>query len=604
MSKPKLYVIKQKASGVYFVEFWVGDDRRRLSCNTRDRKRADEVAAVIFEGNDTPKLKTVPAKPGQVTMAQLFDRCQATIWRPDKVKSQATIRSTIKILNTLIGKELVVEMTKKRLERLVEQLEAMEYAPGTIERKLASVGAALTRATEEEYANGTPWLIARPKLPSIVVNNFQDRVLQDHEEKAVMAAIQVRVANEPWRDLVWMRYATLIHFLLDTGCRLSEGLKLVTDRVDERVMPNGETKTFCTFPRYTGTKNGKPRQVILTTALAENMKAWTAIFGRNDHYFPLNAGAAWYMWDQIRRDCKAAGVDIDDVKLHTLRHTCLIRDNIAKPAQLTFADLAEVMAVSATVPTARAEKGAAMCVVPARFSPERRARANVVERFAFTGDVDGDKPGDPGFDGMVARLNDLGLAHIVHTTTKSTVSQNRYRVILPFDAPLTGAESEAAWSSINQMFGSIFDPKTFDAARLSIMPRAWFGAPPPDDFPDWDEAEAYHRFSYRDGDPVVVEAIMAAFPPALAPRREEDDGAALAAILSRAAVNVEFAELTDLDRSPLVTPDMVTEYLVRVSGRTVFPFHVPRFGPCADLGCEMRRGHHPRAGHGDEPSCR
>jgi len=261
-----------------------------------------------------------------------------------------------------------------------------------------------------------------------------------------------------------------------------------------------------------------------------------------------------------------------------------VRDKFAKPVQLTFAELAEMMEDASAIEMHRADKESAWCVIPAHFAPQRRARANVVERFAFTGDVDGDMPGDPGFDGLVTRLNDLGLAHIVHTTTKSTVTQNKYRVILPFSAPLSADDSEAAWSSINQMFGSIFDPATFDASRLSVMPRAWFGDPEHPDFPNWNEADAHHRFSYRDGDPVVAEAIMAAFPPVLAPRCDEDNGEALAAILSRAAVKVDFADLTDLDRSPLVTPDMVTDYLFASPGGRFFRFMCRVSGRALTLG--------------------
>lgn len=249
-----------------------------------------------------------------------------------------------------------------------------------------------------------------------------------------------------------------------------------------------------------------------------------------------------------------------------------VRDITAKPVELTFLELAEMMSESAAVPMHRADKEDAMCVIPARFAPQRRARANIVERFAFTGDVDGDMPGDPGFDGMVAGLDGLGVAYIAHTTTKSTITANRYRVILPFASPLSADDSEALWSSINQMFGSIFDAKTFDASRLSVMPRAWFGAPSPDDFPDWDEADAHHGFRYRDGDAVVAETIMAAFPPILDDRSSDHGGEALAAVMSRCSINVDLAELTDLDRSPLVTREMVADYLSSPPGGRFFRF--------------------------------
>ena len=54
--------------------------------------------------------------------------------------------------------------------------------------------------------------------------------------------------------------------------------------------------------------------------------------------------------------------------------------------------------------------------------------------------------------------------------------------------------------------------------------------------------------------------------------RREDDEEVLAAILSHGAVDVDFAELTDLDRSPLVTPSMVTEYLSSPQGGRFYRF--------------------------------
>lgn len=247
-----------------------------------------------------------------------------------------------------------------------------------------------------------------------------------------------------------------------------------------------------------------------------------------------------------------------------------VRDNVPQPVELTFPDLADIMAASSVIPVHRADKKTVRCVVPARFAPLRRASANVVEVFAFFGDVDGGTPGDPGFDGMVSWLDDLGLGYIVHSTTKSRLSANRYRVILPYAYPLTAADGESAWSSIHQMFGSIFDAGTFDAGRLNILPWAWCGAP--EDCSDWDEADAHHGFQYREGAPLDAHAMMAACPPVLAQTHREEDEGTLAAILGRAAVHVDFVELTDLDRSPLVTPEMVTDYLSSPPGGRFFRF--------------------------------
>ena len=313
-------IIKAKKSGVLYAEFYADGERRRVSLETRDMGAAKLKLPKIIAGNDQPPVAKHAPSPGRVTMAQLFDRCQATIWSPREVRSQATVRSNIRKLNTLIGRELVCEITAGRLRDLAEQLFTEGYAAGTVSRKMDAVSAALGHATEETYPDGTPWLIGKPKMPSITVDNFLDRVVSRAEEDAIFAAIAKRNFKEPTRD--WQRFHCLIRFLLDTGCRLSEALRLKTTDVEPRDI-SGREVHFALFPRYLS-KNKKPRQIPLTNEVVAFLPhlAWRA---HESRYFPFSAATAWFMWSNIRKDMDAAGRNIDDVKLHTMRHTCLTR---------------------------------------------------------------------------------------------------------------------------------------------------------------------------------------------------------------------------------------------------------------------------------------
>ena len=249
----------------------------------------------------------------------------------------------------------------------------------------------------------------------------------------------------------------------------------------------------------------------------------------------------------------------------------------SKDAQIvptTFAELAETLRFGSSLTMPRTDKEKVMCVVPAEFDPPQRLKANVVGRYAFTGDVDGDTDTILTFDEMVSILTELGLAFIVHTTTKSTVHQNRYRVIIPYGRPLTVAESEAASSSIHQMLGEVFDTKTFDAGRLSIFPQAWTGAPP--NALAWDEADTHHAFEANvTGIPLDADQIVADYPPVI--RAEVENKASIAEveafIESRPIrTDVDFVTLTDLDRSPIVRPEFVEEFLTSAPGGRFFRF--------------------------------
>lgn len=321
MALPEL---KRKPSGVFYIDLR-GQGLGRVSLGTRDRAVAVEKRRDIVLGVE-PIKKDEPSRyrGSGPTMRELFDRAEMTVWK--EAKSLATIRSNVKILGGLIGDEPVQAMTYTRLEKLIQELEAMGYAPATVKRKLDAVSKVLRMATKWTGPDGRPLLASKPSMPTIKVNNMKDRVLSLAEEEQVFAAIEQRRQDEPQRQ--WRRFATLIRFLLDTGARLGEALMTGPDDITRLDRPEGEVR-LVTFARYR-TKSDKPRSVPLTGA------AWNGLLGLHNDlgrrkgedkwlYFPLNEGTAWYMWSNIRDDLAALGFDISDVTLHTLRHTCLTR---------------------------------------------------------------------------------------------------------------------------------------------------------------------------------------------------------------------------------------------------------------------------------------
>lgn len=255
-------------------------------------------------------------------MRELLEKAEDTVWKTSK--SQGTVRSNVKILSGIIGDEPVGAMTYTRLEKLVEELRALGYAPGTIKRKMDAVSKVLRMATRWEGPDGKPLLASKPTMPRIKVNNLKDRVLSLEEEAAVFLAIEKRRQSEPQRQ--WRRFGALIRFLLETAARLSEALNTGPDDLSTVPTPDGEA-TLVTFPRYR-TKNDKPRSVPLTEAASAALTRLKEDLGLQKGkwvYFPMNAGTAWYMWSNIRDDLSKIGMDISDVTLHTLRHTCLTR---------------------------------------------------------------------------------------------------------------------------------------------------------------------------------------------------------------------------------------------------------------------------------------
>lgn len=320
MALPEL---KKKPSGVYYLDLR-GQGLGRVSLNTRDRDVAVAKRRDIVMGVE-PVRSAEPSRPrgNGPSMKELLSKAEDTVWRENK--SQATIRSNIKILNGLIGDEMVSEMTFTRLDRLKDELFAMGYAAGTVKRKLDMVSKVLSMAASRwTDTQGRPLIPAKPEMPTVRVNNKRDRILSYKEEDQVFAAIEARRQKEPARQ--WARFAAMIRFLLDTGARLGEARQIGPADLSE-IEVGEEAVTIVTFPRYR-TKNDKPRSVPLTRAALGALRGLEGDLGEVGGkwvYFPLSSSAAWYMWSNIRDDLEALGFDVSDVTLHTLRHTCLSR---------------------------------------------------------------------------------------------------------------------------------------------------------------------------------------------------------------------------------------------------------------------------------------
>ncbi|WP_109798658.1 tyrosine-type recombinase/integrase [Novosphingobium meiothermophilum] len=330
----RLPELKRKASGIYYLDLRA-DGGGRVSLNTRDRAKALELRREFLAKGVAPSAtESSRNREPQVTMRSLFERAENTVWHHSQAKSQATIRSNIKILNSLIGDEPATAMTFTRLEQLVDELKALGYAPATVKRKMDAVSKVLRMATKWTDPDGKPLLAAKPPMPTIRVANTKDRVLTRAEEDQVFACIEKRRLAEPGRN--WRRFAALIRFLLDTGARLGEALATGPEDLSVVSGEDGEGVLLVTFARYR-TKNDKPRSVPLTGAARAALEGLKDDLGmvrlKDDRgnirekpvYFPISNGTAWYMWENIREDMKPLGFNVDDVTLHTMRHTCLTR---------------------------------------------------------------------------------------------------------------------------------------------------------------------------------------------------------------------------------------------------------------------------------------
>lgn len=313
----------KKRGKVYYVDFVDSQgERKRLSTGQADIRSARDAANSIVRSHNSEQLNSTTSGKSTgsgITVAHVLDRTMSEVW--SKSRSPATARSNVRALKRYVGDVPLAQLSYDTISKLARDMEKDGSQPATVKRKLQALSKALSMATKWTHPDKRPLLMSKPSMPEIKVRNWKERVISPSEETAIFSAIEARRVREPMRD--WRRFAALITFLRDTGCRLGEAVGVRDEHIRTIETEKAGTAHFVEFPRYT-TKSEKPRILPLSPAIVETLE-----FLRGNSVggllFPYRQSTAWYTWNVIRADLKQRGVDLSDVVLHTWRHTCLTR---------------------------------------------------------------------------------------------------------------------------------------------------------------------------------------------------------------------------------------------------------------------------------------
>lgn len=347
--------VKQRPNGIWIVEFKGEDGKRhRVSTKSRDKRKAMLMAPQIALGISPEQIAKPPVKkdedgkPKGMTVNDLFDHCEKTVWKTHR--SQATLKSTVKILREICGEDVLADLHAFRLEEIAETLalrggrKGSRAAPATVKRKLEVLSGALDKATKMQGPDKKPILFAKPPFPSIKVNNIQERTLTKAEVAAIFKVIGDYEIENPAHD--WKRFGCFVRFLLDTACRKGEALMLR----DEWISIDADGDTIISWPRFrdatpaelarTGLdkierlKNGKAKTLPASQAIVD-MLPILRVLSPDGRLFPWHTSTMDWKWRRVREGVKRLGQDIDDVKFHTLRHTT-ITDMLRNKESLTL----------------------------------------------------------------------------------------------------------------------------------------------------------------------------------------------------------------------------------------------------------------------------
>lgn len=322
-------------------------------------KQAREVLGVsrfLFNENYRPHLTEIKRGPRSVffDMSELKEiKHHASFDKGNLVFAKRTVKAAIdhawevkwkgargsdkkESLKNIVIKEIgdvsLAALDYNRIEEWVEDLKGKGRAIATIKSRLSCLTFALDLAVKKG------WIKSVPHVPRLGSSAKKDRYLQDEpdEEALLMAAcdsLDCRKADAMKRAIV---------FALDTGCRLSELLK-VTWR---DISPNGVM--------FVERKRGDTHRVTLTDQARDAIESLL-----NDPYWQRRVRGA----DTNKRRCRSAQnwvthnfgkvrdkARLYDVTFHTLRHTCASR---LVQAGISLQEVCQVLGHSSIVVTER-----------------------------------------------------------------------------------------------------------------------------------------------------------------------------------------------------------------------------------------------------------
>ena len=294
---------KEGGGGPLYVHFTDAfNRRRRISTGHTDRRLAEVRALDIMREHMVDNLppEARAALANSETLAGMMVACYEKVWRK-KSNTKGTRALSHKIARER-GHWTWATITYERLRAYVE--DDLDLEPSTRNAYISMIRTAMV-----EYRRTHPEL-PLPEFPRFRVTARKDRYVSAEEEAVMDAHI---AGQECSAEPGWSYLRALVTLYIETGMRCSEALNLAEPR---NVRRDGSGGLSAVWLEHGETKSRKGRLIPLTTIGADALARVLA--------HPLHG-----TWDNVkcgqlfRRVTRALG--LDDITLHTLRHTCASR---------------------------------------------------------------------------------------------------------------------------------------------------------------------------------------------------------------------------------------------------------------------------------------
>ena len=266
----------------------------------RKRKHfATEAEALEFERKANAGIDVTSG----VTLSDFIDSEFNALW--GGMKAEHTHRINCNLLIRYLGANTkIADIDEMMIDKMIEQMQIEKDSKnGTINRKLAVLSKLLKRARRHKLIEDIPVI---------------EQLEEDGARELVLTDDQERRARLYFEHMGLVIEGALFDFLLYTGCRIGEALKVT--RKSER--PDGIL--------FADRKNKKRKETnTIVPLVGPALTAWeTALsYSKDDKPFggPLTYTAFYRTWKMLQEHLEVPEEDIEWFVPHMLRHTCCTR---------------------------------------------------------------------------------------------------------------------------------------------------------------------------------------------------------------------------------------------------------------------------------------
>lgn len=283
-----------KRGSIWWAYVKIGKRRFRQSLETMDRLEAEErekaLRLKLMNGSAARDRSVVPP-----TLEKAFER----FINRYEGESKRVVWSHAQSIMRVLGAETTLDKVKAQdISHMIDAFKAEGNEGATINRKTSTLAQLLKTACYE-------WKVIHdiPHIRRFKESQGRIRTISYEEETRI---------KEIFRSWGEHDAADLVTFLVDTGARLSEGLRLKCEDIS--------WNQLCIF--IWKTKNKTPRVVPITDRVNALLKERCQVQELDRPFGMLNQPHLSYIWAKARKEM---GIDDKDFTIHALRHTTATR---------------------------------------------------------------------------------------------------------------------------------------------------------------------------------------------------------------------------------------------------------------------------------------